>query len=34
MKLYEAIKKRYSVRAYQDRPIEQEKLDRIFEAVR
>ncbi|MCK4624908.1 MAG: nitroreductase family protein [Phycisphaerae bacterium] len=34
MELYEAIKKRYSVRAYQDKPVEQEKLDRIFEAVR
>ena len=34
MELYEAIKKRYSVRSYQDKPIEQEKLDRIFEAVR
>ncbi len=34
MELYEPIKKRYSVRSYQDKPIEQEKLDRIFEAVR
>ncbi len=34
MELYEAIKKRYSVRAYRDKPVEQEKLDRIFEAVR
>jgi len=30
----EAIRKRYSCRAYQDRPIEQEKLDQIFEAAR
>ena len=28
------IRKRYSCRAYQDRPIEQEKLDSIFEAAR
>ncbi len=34
MELYEAIKKRYSVRSYENRPVEQEKLDRIFEAVR
>ena len=34
MELYEAIKKRYSVRSYQDKPVEQERLDRIFEAVR
>ena len=34
MELYEAIEKRYSVRAYEDKPVEQEKLDRIFEAVR
>jgi nitroreductase len=30
----EAISKRYSCRAYQDKPIEQEKLDQIFEAAR
>jgi nitroreductase len=34
MELYEAIRKRYSVRSYQDRPVEQEKLDRILEAAR
>jgi nitroreductase len=30
----EAIRKRYSCRAYQDKPIEQEKLAQIFEAAR
>ncbi len=34
MELYEAIRNRYSVRSYEDKPVEQEKLDRIFEAVR
>jgi nitroreductase len=34
MTVLEAIRKRYSCRAYQDRPIEQEKLDQIFEAAR
>ena len=34
MELYEAIKSRYSVRAYQDRPVEQDQLDRILEAAR
>jgi nitroreductase len=34
MELYEAITKRYSVRAYQDKPVEQDKLDRILEAAR
>jgi nitroreductase len=34
MELYEAIQKRYSVRAYQDKPVEQGKLDRILEAAR
>lgn len=34
MELYEAIRSRYSVRAYEDRPVEQEKLDRILEAAR
>jgi len=34
MTLLDAIRKRYSCRAYQDRPIEQEKLQRIFEAAR
>lgn len=34
MDVLEAIRKRYSCRSYQDRPIEQEKLDSIFEAAR
>jgi nitroreductase len=34
MKVIEAIQKRYSCRAYQDKPVEQEKLDQIFEAAR
>jgi nitroreductase len=34
MAVLEAIRKRYSCRAYQDKPIEQEKLDQIFEAAR
>jgi nitroreductase len=34
MTVFEAIRKRYSCRAYQDKPIEQEKLDQIFEAAR
>ena len=34
MELYEAIRKRYSVRAYQDRPVEQETLERVLEAAR
>ena len=34
MKVIEAIQKRYSCRAYLDKPIEQEKLDLIFEAAR
>jgi len=34
MTVLEAIKKRYSCRAYQDKPIEPEKLDSIFEAAR
>ena len=34
MNIFEAIEKRYSCRAYQDRPIEAEKLDRILEAAR
>jgi len=34
MSVIESIRKRYSCRAYQDRPIEQEKLDSIFEAAR
>ena len=34
MAILEAIKKRYSCRAYIDKPIEQEKLSQIFEAAR
>ena len=34
MAVLESIRKRYSCRAYQDRPVEQEKLDCIFEAAR
>jgi len=34
MTVLEAIRKRYSCRAYQNKPIEQEKLDEIFEAAR
>jgi len=34
MAVLEAIRKRYSCRAYQDKPIEQEKLDQVFEAAR
>ncbi|UCG46842.1 MAG: nitroreductase family protein [Phycisphaerales bacterium] len=34
MTVIEAIRKRYSCRAYQDRPVEQDTLDSIFEGVR
>jgi nitroreductase len=34
MTVMEAIRKRYSCRAYQDRPVEQEKLDQLLEAAR
>jgi nitroreductase len=34
MTVLEAIRRRYSCRAYQDKPIEQEKLDAIFEGAR
>jgi len=34
MTVFEAIQKRYSCRAYQDRPVEREKLDKIFESAR
>ena len=34
MTFSELIRQRYSVRAYQDRPVEQEKLDRVLEAAR
>ena len=34
MELYEAIEKRYSVRTYEDKPVEQDKLDRVLDAAR
>lgn len=34
MDFFEAVKKRYSCRAYQSRPVEEDKLNRILEAVR
>lgn len=34
MDVFEAIKERRSVRAYDDKPVEKEKLDKIFEAAR
>jgi nitroreductase len=34
MTVIEAIRSRYSCRAYHEKPIEQEKLDSIFEAAR
>ena len=34
MDLYQAIKKRYSCRSYNSKPIETEKLERILEAAR
>jgi len=34
MAILELIKKRYSCRAYEDRPIEPEKLEKVFEAAR
>lgn len=34
MTILEVIRRRYSCRAYQDKPIAQEKLDSIFEAAR
>jgi nitroreductase len=34
MDFVELVKSRYSVRSYQARPVEQDKLDRILEAVR
>jgi len=34
MTILETIRRRYSCRAYQDRAVEQEKLDQIFEAAR
>ena len=34
MTVWEAIQQRYSVRAYRDKPVEQDKLDRVMEAAR
>jgi nitroreductase len=34
MNIYDAIRGRYSCRAYNSRPVEQEKLDRVIEAAR
>jgi len=34
MQVFEAIRSRYSVRSYQDRRVEEEKLARILEAAR
>jgi len=34
MEVYEAIRARHSVRSYQDRPVEPEKLARVLEAAR
>ncbi len=34
MTVVEAIRRRYSCRAYQDKAIEQEKLEQVFEAAR
>ena len=34
MDLYEVVRSRYSARSYQNRPVEQDKLDRIFESAR
>ncbi len=34
MDFLQLVESRYSVRSYQDRPVEQAKLDRILEAVR
>jgi nitroreductase len=34
MAIFEIMKKRYSCRGYQDKPVEQAKLDQIFEAAR
>ncbi len=34
MDVYEAIDRRYSVRAYQDKPVEEDKLNRILDAGR
>jgi len=34
MEVFEAIRKRYSCRAYKDKPIEEDKLERVLEAAR
>jgi nitroreductase len=34
MEFLELVKARYSVRSYQDRPVEQDKLERVLEAAR
>ncbi|MDR3144652.1 MAG: nitroreductase family protein [Treponema sp.] len=34
MDIFESIRKRYSVRAFKDKPVEYEKLQAIFQAVR
>jgi len=34
MELYDAVRQRYSSRAYKDRPVEDDKLERILEAAR
>ena len=34
MNVHEAIEQRYSVRSYQDKPIEQDKLERVLNAAR
>ncbi|MBE0479023.1 nitroreductase family protein, partial [Candidatus Aerophobetes bacterium] len=34
MDFYEAIKTRRSIRKYQDRPVEEDKLQKILEAAR
>jgi len=34
MDVFEAINKRFSVRSYSDKPVEEEKLERVLEAAR
>jgi len=34
MEFYETVQRRYSCRNYQDKPVEEEKLERIMEAAR
>ena len=34
MDFFEAVRKRYSCRAYQDRPVEADKLNRVLDAAR